>query len=44
MSKTLQQNLRFSGTVTIQIEDTSQLSDYLKAVVLEALPKPVRNQ
>ena len=41
MSKTLQQNLRFSGTVTIQIEDTSQLSNYLKAVVLEALPKPV---
>ena len=27
--------------MTIQIEDTSQLSDFLKAVVMEALPKPV---
>ncbi len=34
----MQQALRFNATETIQIEDTSQLSDYLKAVVMEALP------
>jgi predicted DNA-binding transcriptional regulator AlpA len=32
--------LRFNASVTIQIEDTNQLSDYLRAIVMEALPKP----
>jgi predicted DNA-binding transcriptional regulator AlpA len=41
MSKTLQQALRFNANITIQIDDASQLSDFLKAIVLEALPKPV---
>lgn len=37
----MQKALRFNATVIIQIEDTNQLSDFLKAVVMEASPKPV---
>lgn len=39
MPKSLQQALRFNASVTIQIEDTYQLGDFLKAVVMDALPK-----
>ena len=38
--KTMSKALLFTATVTIQIDDTSQLSDFLKAIILETLPKP----
>jgi len=43
MSNTVQQTLRFNAILTIQLEDTNQLSDFLKAVVLESLPKVESN-
>ena len=41
--KTMQKALRFNATMTIQIDDTSQLRDFLKAVVMDALPRMENN-